>query len=98
MGILLKPADQESERLLKEIENHREELYENFPIKIKHSEYAPHVTLGYFANNESAQLVTPLVADWAKIFEEVARDLTITYDSISLYGFTDMITFFKTKK
>ena len=98
MGILLKPADQESKRLLKEIENRREELYRNFPTIIKYSEYAPHVTLGYFANIESAQLAAPLVADWAKIFEEAARDLTITYHSISLYGFTDMITFFKTKK
>ena len=95
MGILLKPADRESERLLKEIKNHREALYENFPIEIKHSEYAPHVTLGYFANKESAQLATPLIADWAKIFEESTRGLTITYHSISLYGFTDMITFFK---
>lgn len=98
MGILLKPTDQKSERLLTEIVNHREALYENFPIKIKHFEYVPHVTLGYFANKESAQLATPLIADWAEIFEEMVSDLTITYHSISLYGFTDMITFFKTKK
>lgn len=43
MGILLKPADQQSERLLKEIENHREQLYKNFPTNIKYSEYTPHV-------------------------------------------------------
>ncbi len=98
MGILLKPADQESERLLTEIVNHREELYRNFPTKIKRSEYTPHVTLGYFANIESAQLATPLISDWEKTFEEAARDLTITYHNISLYGFTDMITFFKTQK
>ena len=53
---------------------------------------------GYFANKESAQLATPLIADWVEIFEETVSDLTITYHSISLYGFTDMITFFKTKK
>lgn len=93
MGILLKPADQQSERLLKEIENHREELYKNFPVEIKHSEYAPHVTLGYFANKESAQLATPLVSDWAKIFEETTRGLRITYSSIHLYYFINMITF-----
>lgn len=98
MGILLKPADLESEKLLKEIENRREDLYNNFPMKIAHHEYVPHVTLGYFANRESAQLTTPLISDWAKIFEEAVRDLTITYHSISLYGFTDMITFFKTKR
>ena len=98
MGILLKPADQESERLLKEIENRREDLYNNFPVKIAHPQYTPHVTLGYFANRESAQLTKPLIADWTKIFEEAVGDLTITYHSISLYGFTDMITFFKTKQ
>lgn len=87
-----------SERLLTEIVNHREALYENFPTKIKHFEYVPHVTLGYFANKESAQLATPLIADWAEIFEEMVSDLTITYHSISLYGFADMTTFFKTKK
>lgn len=97
MGILLEPADQESAQILKEIEKLREALYENFPVKISHSEYTPHVTLGYFANNESAQLATPLVSDWEKIFEETTRDLTITYRSMSLYGFTDMITFFKTQ-
>ncbi len=98
MGTLLKPADQESAQILEEIKNRRETLYENFPVKIAHPEYVPHVTLGYFANRESAQLTTPLIADWAKIFEEAVRDLTITYHSISLYGFTDMITFFKTKQ
>ena len=98
MGILLKPADQESTQILEEIKNRREDLYENFPVKIAHPKYVPHVTLGYFANRESAQLTTPLIADWAKIFKETVRDLTITYRSISLYGFTDMITFFKTKQ
>jgi hypothetical protein len=93
MGILLKPADQQSERLLKVIENHREELYKNFPVEIKNSEYAPHVTLGYFANKESAQLATPLITDWTKIFEETTKGLSITYNSIELYYFIDMITF-----
>ena len=97
MVILLKPADQKSAQILKEIEKLREALYENFPVKISYFEYTPHVTLGYFANNESAQLATPHVSDWARIFEETTRDLTITYRSISLYGFTDMITFFKTQ-
>lgn len=98
MGILLKPADQESAQILTDIKNLREDLYKKFPVKISHPEYVPHVTLGYFANRESAQLTTPLIADWAKTFEEAVGDMTITYNSISLYGFTDMITFFKTKQ
>ncbi len=98
MGIFLKPADQESAQILGEIKNRREDLYEDFPVKIVHPEYVPHVTLGYFANRESAQLTTPLIAAWRNVFEEMVRDLTITYHSISLYGFTDMITFFKTKQ
>ena len=97
MGVLLKPADAESAQVLKEIENQREVLYENFPVEISHYEYTPHVTLGYFANTESAQLARPLMSDWGKILEAATKDLTITYRSISLYGFTDMITFFKTK-
>ena len=97
MGVLLKPADAESAQILKEIKNQREVLYENFPVEISHYEYTPHVTLGYFANTESAQLARPLMSDWGKILEAATKDLTITYRSISLYGFTDMITFFKTK-
>ncbi len=98
MGVILKPADSGSEQTLREIENRRENLYANFPVKISHPEYVPHVTLGYFANRESAQLTTPLISDWGKMFEEATRDLTITYHGISLYGFTDMITFFKAKQ
>ena len=98
MGVLLKPADQKSVEILKEIATRREDLYENSPGKIAHFEYAPHVTLGYFTNKESAQLTTSLISDWEKIFEEATKDLTITYHNISLYGFTDMITFFKAKQ
>jgi hypothetical protein len=98
MGVLLKPADQKFVEILKEIATRREVLYKNFPVKIAHSEYAPHVTFGYFANKESAQLTTPLISEWEKIFEEAIKDMTITYHNISLYGFTDMITFFKGKE
>ncbi len=89
----LKPYDSKSWHMLKEIENHREALYENFPKKITYSKYVPHVTLGYFANKELAQLTTPLIADWVKIFEDATKGLSITYNSISRYYFIDMITF-----
>ena len=57
--------------------------------------YGPHVSLGYFANKEHAQLSTPCLPDWNRIFAERMQGQTLTFQRASLYGFTDMATFFK---
>lgn len=57
--------------------------------------YSPHVSLGYFANQESAQQATPCIEEWsAKVGEQVGNQC-LRFGSISLYGFTDMAHFFK---
>jgi hypothetical protein len=56
--------------------------------------YTPHVSLGYFANREGAQLAFPCLQEWNALFGERMRDLTLSFEHASLYGFTDMATFF----
>jgi len=58
-------------------------------------EYMPHVSLGYFANESAAESAASQVERWTARVEEKVGSQTITFDSISLYGFTDMVTFFK---
>lgn len=103
----LKPADQTS-TILEEIKKRREELYNKFQgssgihITIPHWEYSPHVSLGYFANQELAELATPHINLWDSVIRKEIRRIadtegnpTIKFNRISLYGFTDMATFFK---
>jgi len=94
----LMPADQETEKGFRRIVNEREALSarfrEQFEVEMR-SGYTPHVTLGYFANEEYAELATPEVDRWTELAREIVGHRTITFDSIDLYGFVDMVTFFK---
>lgn len=56
----------------------------------------PHVTLGYFAGETAAQPAYTHLAEWNAHFHERAANVPIEFRSVSLYGFSDMITFFKT--
>ncbi len=58
-------------------------------------QYAPHVSLGYFANQESAQQVTPCIDTWSEVVREQIGEQHLAFHSVSLYGFTDMAHFFK---
>lgn len=94
----LKPADEDSERALNRIVEDRAHLSASFEQRFKvkmRMGYSPHVTLGYFANKEYAELATSQINHWTELFEEMVENLTITFGSISLYGFTNMVTFFK---
>jgi len=69
-------------------------FYEAFGIRASEN-YTPHVSLGYFANREGAQLATPCLREWDALFAERMQSLTLSFRRASLYGFTDMATFFK---
>ena len=58
-------------------------------------QYTPHVSLGYFANQEAAQQATPCVESWSALMRERVGELCLSFRSLSLYGFTDMAHFFK---
>ena len=55
----------------------------------------PHITLGYFANQEAGSKTLKHIESWSDRFKEKMDGLTITYKKIGLYGFTDMATFIK---
>lgn len=57
--------------------------------------YSPHVSLGYFANQESAQQATPCIEEWSTKVREQVGEQRLSFRSLSLYGFTDMAHFFK---
>jgi hypothetical protein len=53
--------------------------------------------LGYFANQESAQLARARLAEWQTDLSKTMVHDIISFTSCSLYGFTDMATFIRAK-
>ena len=70
-------------------------IHETFGIAA-YDDYTPHVSLGYFGSREGAQSARPCLRDWNALFAERMEGRTITFSQASLYGFTDMATFFRT--
>jgi hypothetical protein len=93
----LPPVDQSAETLNELIEERRRlsaRFRERFGIGPSET-YTPHVSLGYFANREAAQLSVPCLEDWNRRFAERMQGLTLPLSHVSPYGFTDMATFFR---
>lgn len=91
----LKPSE-EAKPLLAEIEARRIKMIELLePIgDVKFGKtYSPHVSLGYFAETIDKNVI-PL-GTWNRIFGKLTDGKTLTFKTASLYGFTDMATFFK---
>lgn len=59
--------------------------------------YSPHVSLGYFASREAAQLATPCLEGWDRVMAERMQGRTLSLKRVGVYGFTDMATFFKAR-
>lgn len=99
----LKPADDESQKAFDEIQEHRSKLYERFEAQFgallssskRRDTYSPHVSLGYLGNNELGAAARSQLGRWTVEFAEALENETIRFRSISLYGFLDMVTFFK---
>jgi hypothetical protein len=98
LAAYLTPADEASANLVTEISEERKRLNAQYKevYGISSSDnYVPHVSLGYFANKEHAQLSTPCLPDWNRTFAERMQGQTLSFQSSDVYGFTDMATFFK---
>ena len=94
----LDAADKKSEARLKMLEKERKALYECFEAELgseMYRGYTPHISLGYFANEEGAHLAKEKLKDWNGTFAETLEGAIIKFDSISLYGFDDMANFFR---
>ena len=95
---VLKTADPASAVRFEQLKQARNDLYDLFESRFGLAmrwDFTPHVSLGYFANQEQAELASSEVDSWQAIIQKELGGATIIYDTISLYGFTDMITFFK---
>lgn len=94
----LQPAEEASERSLKDLSARRKDLSEaagrELGVNFSRS-YSPHITLGYFANQEHAQIAHARMEHWTERFMAKLRESVITYASLDIYGFTDMASFFK---
>ncbi len=94
----LRPADEEAAERLQRFTAARHQLNTRFHQALgagANDTYIPHVTLGYFANTQAAQLATPCMDDWSASMAARVGDLTLAFDRVSLYGFTDLETFFR---
>jgi hypothetical protein len=96
--VLVEPADEESVAQFEQICLARtalsDTIFEQLGVR-PYANYTPHVTLGYFANRELAELAQARLPYWHETLAQMTEGLAITFETISLYGFTDLITFFK---
>lgn len=98
----LEPADELSENTLEQIKKERTELYKKYEdelgleSKAWRSGYQPHISIGYFGNEEKGKQAKSEKDVWTKTVSDSIGNSTISFNSISLYGFTDMESFFKT--
>jgi hypothetical protein len=60
-----------------------------------HRAFNPHVSLGYFADPDLADVCRKDLGRIEEIFTKKTASLSIVFHSVALYGFTDMATFFK---
>ena len=95
----LKPADDKSGQVYATIMEHRRALYGKFESEFGFTHWRdthdPHVSLGYFGNESSAESVQSQVQRWTEAFRDKVSGEVIQFNSISLYGFLDMATFFR---
>jgi hypothetical protein len=96
---LLEPADENSRETLEELKEMRIQLYstcENtFGLCEWRSSYDPHISLGYFGNEQGGAAAQSHLEGWTKAFASHIGSTTIRFNNISLYGFLDMATYFK---
>lgn len=95
---LLEPANDESAAALHTLKDVRAALTSDFERKFgvgPYPNYTAHVTLGSFANHDAAEQASPQMKTWNHSFHGLTTGLTLELSQVSLYGFTDMATFFK---
>ena len=94
----LRPSDETSRGVLKEIENARAELSELAEQELGLAPartYRPHVSLGYFWEESGAARAAQQIPEWSQNLARHTAGATLSFESLSLYGFTDMVSFSK---
>jgi len=57
--------------------------------------YLPHISLGYFIDQQSGKDFAPYHYELNSILEKRMKGITMDLDTVRLFGFSDMNTFFK---
>lgn len=94
----LEPADAEQATRFEQLQQARLEHAEHADNAWGQAYTTPleaHVTLGYFLSPMDSERAQPLIGDWDAQLREATDGLTIEFGSVSLYGFTDMVRFYR---
>ena len=104
----LKPANEKSEIKFEKLKKLRKGINDSFQELHGYSqdikdEYSIHLSIAYFGNEQYGRKFKPLLEKFNNHFLKRMKDdegqpLEIEFNSISLYGFTDMATFFKVEQ
>jgi hypothetical protein len=71
------------------------QFHNRFHVFTDSEVYRPHISLGYFANEEGAQKAFDLLDQWNTLFKNALQDNILSFNSANIYALTDMIHFFK---
>jgi hypothetical protein len=93
----LEPADERSAAAKAAHERSRAALADRLTARLGVAlpEWRPHLTLGYFANDEAAGHASDAVERWQQRARERTDRLAATFRSAAVYGFTDMASFWR---
>ena len=97
LAVRLAPASSDDESALATIAEARDGLVAAIgaQLGIRVQAWRPHVSLAYFADRTGAAAAEAEIPEWNRMVLESVGDATVRFSSASLYGFTDMVTFFK---
>jgi hypothetical protein len=91
-------ADDESIQTLERFREARAELSKNYQERFgvgAGARFSPHLSIGYFANAEGAELASGHIAGWDARLQEYVGDEVLTFETASLHAFTSMETFIR---
>jgi hypothetical protein len=92
----LEPAGQSARDALERIAQARAELSDDLQahLGLLTQAWRPHVSLGYFPNRSAAEAATATLPGWQQALTAQPQP-AIAFSSAAVYGFTDMISFFR---
>ena len=98
----LEPADIASEatfdRLVRSRAQLLDKLESRYGVRLGKPDFHPHVTLGYFASPSGGEACSHLVDECHGGMSRAVAGLEICFQTISLYAFSDMATFYRRRR
>ncbi|MCZ7531695.1 MAG: hypothetical protein M5U31_15985 [Acidimicrobiia bacterium] len=97
LAVRLETASRDDEAALREIREERDAYASEIEARLglRVQAWRPHVSLAYFADSGGADAAGSEISRWSDEVLGPVEEATVCFSSVSLYGFTDMVTFFK---